>query len=464
MDFDEFPTIWDKIISDAEPPALPVLRRVSRQLSFRIDPVHIVISQGSEHSINVESLWGSLPLLQDLVASLVWDTPIALDRRKKALALASRTRVLELRGLIMIPADLRLLVNAFPNLQMVRICNDPKTKTFTPYVPVGARTLVLFSNAMPTSARDDGQDANIKHMWRIGFKPQIVEQREFSTFPRRRQLVAPKDSQRSFPPQYRKVVLNLNGYGTEASSQFHLLGEAISRVVDNIVFVAPRHRSLTRRGCSCSPPGSEAMRWNADFVKMIGAMITPQLIATGIRDIRFTFVGFDDVHPELEQRMKHHLLVTFRQSPVWDVNYDLDDEYTAALGQETIELLRSRARKEADRMLRRGHDMMEHGRHRSLGQRVMEAESCLEFLSREEYVQRVGEEVGTLELLEYRSEADYPDVIDDMVEIDEKNQKEKKLLEKRSRMERRLKLQGLPFLMVEEQLHQYDLRIMQRRR
>lgn len=421
--YDNFPHLWDAIIGYATPRARQTIRLLSRAHRYAVNRFHLVLVPGMSTWALVSGLWGPAPELQAMLQAL-----LSPANCKDFALLRSRiptTKVLELRGFVMPSVDLRRLRPALPNVEIVRICNEPGIRTFTPYIPLEAETLVLFMNMSGWAA--DGRNPNIMQIVDLTQQPRFFGEDE-----EEKPLVVPRSARLEFPESYRKLVVNMNGYAASAYHLFPFLRNPPAEL-EEVVIVGPRYRDLTHSGTTSCPPSSfgpeAAADWKTVYFRAVQRLVRWELVRKLSRweynsKVRFTLVGFEDVPPVGEVPARDDLMMTicnsikFRAQP--NVDYDIDDQYTMAMSLE----LRGKLKQEAARARGdKGTRTRYTGPFVSLERKMIEARSRIEFVTRRQYVKRVGPQRARLELIEYGSKGDYPDGVAEMVEGHEKRQK-----------------------------------------
>lgn len=446
--YENFPNLWDTIIESADHNtqlAIRALSKAHRLVIDRLQAEHLIVStEGHEHTV-ATSPHHHLPHFREEAhifdEQRFWANDMTRD-------LTARTRVLDIQGYSppVYDPDL-LLFMRFPALEVLRMTNsiDDHTpvKHFHPWIPPGefypAQTLVLFSN-------EAGMDGLMEHWWFEGAEDDEDEDEDEDwgapskrMFPERFFL-----GPMYLPPTVTKLVINMCGEDIQVEEMWPFMTEILPAHVRQIVVVGPRYQSLDGPGLV----GDLTLGLVHDLVQ----------IAFNPRAERVTFVGFEYLDPAFRNAFEAMLRQAIHEAIYEDVDYAIDDAATLALSSEERELFIRRSKKsreqgngpnadgdddededegERDETDSEGRDgavggkdvedepepeeegsavqnggkedgMAEAGSPLlSYQQKIDQLLASYEFVTKQTYIDRVGEETAKLDLLEYLDPRDH---------------------------------------------------------
>ncbi|EJT47813.1 hypothetical protein A1Q1_03274 [Trichosporon asahii var. asahii CBS 2479] len=374
---EHFPDLWDMVIAHTDHGTQLALRLVCKSLRFKIDCFqsrYLVISEGGDSAqLIVTGPSRHIPYF-DEQAHIHNEPGFWLNR--PTVARVAHTRVLDIQGYCPPSNDPDLFTFMhFPALEVLRMTPsvaDYDCDHFTPYVPehFHARTLVLFSNPMGCRAMD-------KHWW---FFMDDSDDEDS-------QALVPYDVDRSrLPRSVTKLVLNMRGLPTAFPDMYPFVSRIPSHVRE-VVANAPYYQSLDDRG-------SVHFEVSAHIEQIHLLAVVFRTMST-----RFTCVGFDRLASDFADKFMRELESRYRHIFFNTVDYTIEDELTLKLPDETraeyIECSTSGVRR--GKQLPRNPDRPLI----SLKEQVDQLVSRVEFITKVEYVERVGRETAELDLLEH---------------------------------------------------------------
>lgn len=380
---EHFPDLWDMVIAHTTHDTQLVLRLVCKSLRFKIDchqARYLVISSGeSAGQLLVTGPTHHIPNFND--EAHIDDEPSFWESPRTAARL-EHTRILDICGFCPPKDDPDLFTYMhFPTLEVLHMTpgvDAYKHDDFTPYVPehFGAETLVLFSNTEGCKALDD-------HWW-FTFAEEYAEEDGYDGEDVFR--IAPFDVDRAYlPDSVTKLVLNMRGQAMEFNDMYPFVSKLPSHVTE-VVVSAPHWRDLSDCGGV-----QTAVSSHFEQIRLLA-------ILRETADTKFTFVGFDRLDPKFAHRFVCEQKSWCMQCFHGMVDYSIDDEMTLALAPETraryIEAGKTGVRGGRKRLDRKGKLI-------GLKEQVDRLMQCIEFLTKDEYVQRVGRETAEMELLEH---------------------------------------------------------------
>lgn len=423
--YDNYPNLWDEILSYASTEAKRDVRPVSRALRSAIDRRvrHLVltgsppplIEKGLDVAEGVEACaydWRSgalsttYPVLQRISAwgdeNDPWEcwgddfdvvTPAWSEQR----ALTRLTRVIDFRGYVHQWLHLGRIEHMFPSLHTLRLTQDANG-TFLFYVPFAANTVVLFpnhkglkaNNVNPISKHFNGDDSEVDEPIDSGAiwpeppaRPELLE----SMFPEAEPAMEPPlGVPNGIPPGVNRIVVNLAGHIGNPGTSFHFLYE-VPEHVGEVVFVLPYLSSL-------SDIGSVEAASAPDLVEVMHSSTA-----------RYTVVGAECVDDsDFAGKTREALKTLTIHEPHIDVDFSIDDELTRRMSawRRKSAASRSRAmRQNATFLASVQNTPGPREPTMSLQQKLDDRLSRIEFVTVEEYRQRVGDETATLHLVQY---------------------------------------------------------------
>jgi len=268
LDMPQFPHILSSVMSYCSWSTLITLRLVSKNVRTAVDTLqctHLVLIDtdllGTAVNVYAPGML-RIPALQTC-------SPISWSQQPvhpKA-ALVANTRVVDILGFVSTTCDLTLLAPHFKRLDTLRMPTCPFDGGFTPYFPVPAKTLVLFTN---NDAIPNPIDMELRA---FGGYDDYDEEPE----------VLPKGVRPSIPDGVTKVVVNMKGTDIPIADVHGCIMDA-PKSVKEIVIILLKYtgRSLVGE----LQPGLMG--------EQIVSMDTAELISAN-KDVNFTLVGFDEI-------------------------------------------------------------------------------------------------------------------------------------------------------------------------
>lgn len=423
--YDNFPNLWDEILSHASTEAKRDVRTVSRALRSAIDRRvrHLILTAGpppqSEEDLDVADgaeaaaydwrtglTMPTFPVLQRIGA---WGSEddsfncwgsnfdIVVPPWREQRALTRLTGIVDFFGYIHQWLHLGRISHLFTHLEVLRLTQDADG-TFLFYLPFGADTVVLFPSPKGLEANmanpickglSGGRNRAEEPSILDAFWPEPPQPSELlvSMLPEAEpEMNPPLDVPRGIPFGVHRLVVNLDGHIGNPATSFHFLYDIPEHVAE-IVFVLPHLTSLSGTG---SVKGASAV----DLVEVMRSSTA-----------RHTVVGCECVGvANFADEVREALKALTVHEPHLDVDYSIDDELTCGMSGWQRKSVASRAHALS-------HDIVFWGDHLtvpvpqektlSLKQKVDDRLSRLEFVTVEEYRRRVGEEAAALHLIQY---------------------------------------------------------------
>lgn len=274
------------------------------------------------------------------------------------------TRHVDVRGYFPPSVDLTLLKNSFPALEVLRMTTSRgRWKSYTPYVPLCAHTLVVFTNT-------NGFDCNPapRSMWgghnRTAHLPPRV-----------------KDE---LPESFRKIVINMNGDDIPVTDMWRAVHRAPPHV-EEVVIVIPRYASLDDPGSLGTFNEAIVGMDIADLIVGAPHGLLGQSSSTAVKipSARFTIIGLEAVPvPDYAQHFRAVLREHLSANRFDDIVYD-DGGPTVVHGNDGPIYLPVV-----------GDAKVAHNA------KVDSILAKVEMITKHEYVHRVGRDIAVLELVE----------------------------------------------------------------
>lgn len=429
--YQNYPNLWDEILNSTSPEGLRNVRLVNSALRSAVDRRirHLIMTpcfleSGEEMLDLCEGPEGALLVGYDPVSGVStatfpdvrFVTPWS-DEGRRVFArgdkgplepswseqrfLTRLTRVLDVRGYFHPHFDPGVIGHLFPRLETVRLTQDA-SGTYLPFMPFDASTYVLFPNTagyqvvrvhpVCQACLDEYEsDSSLEEF----NSPWSTERPVWPAPPHPPGLLEdllPSRELRRIPQHTSRVVVNLDGHVGDAGQSFHFLYDLPPHVT-SLVFILPHLASLHAKGVVEDANANdvvEAMRSSTAKHTVVGAECIGENFENSIRDAlkRLTLA---EAH--------------------FDVDYDINDEYTRTMSswQRKSYRLRSETLREERRW---AEDLHMHGLQdspepkpasMSLKQKLDDRLRRLEFITVEEYRKRIGDETAMLHLIQYAS-------------------------------------------------------------
>ncbi|BEJ11428.1 hypothetical protein CspHIS471_0108500 [Cutaneotrichosporon sp. HIS471] len=293
IEIDLYPHIWDAILSYTRPAELPKMLLVCRALRIRIGRIqctHLVLSARPRNDVvavrAARPVWGDYSPTTERIPGLRTISPISWGQLPPhpAIDLTVGTQVLDIKGFVPPTTNLTGLAFAFPALKILRMRTCPKGG-YTPYLPVPAPTVVLFTNSQ-------GEDPD-PVFYDLSFDGDDSEDES---------PVVPEGVRCGIPEGTRKLVINMKGNDVPIADMFQGVLDP-PKSLRELALVIPAY---TRGKYHGRMPGI--------FMDHIVGMDTIELfMAYYDEECTFTIVGADEVLPGYNLRgiMADHLRKTF---------------------------------------------------------------------------------------------------------------------------------------------------------
>lgn len=286
--YSNYPHIFDAFVADTSFETQLALRLSCKSFQQAVDRLHVhhlVLTPHGSNSIDIKGAYRRIPALRRIKPA-AW-------RKEPKLELTSHTRVVDIRGFFPATCNLTLLKDAFPNLDTLRMCTSKsEPKSYTPYVPLAAKTLVLFTSP-------DGGDCNP-----AGYDEWDSEEEDEPEF-------VPKGVSSKLPDKYTKIVVNMNGMDIPIADMFRCALDPPEHVTE-VDIIIPVYSSPSARGRI------------EIFSEHILGMDTAELI--GSPHVKYTLVGLDVVKPGYDTKFMTVLRRHVSQWKFGDVDYGKESE------------------------------------------------------------------------------------------------------------------------------------------
>lgn len=282
LSYEAFPTLFDDIIAEADFATELTLRLCCKSLRDAVDRKqvrHLVLTPSGKDGTAVRG-----PVHR--VAALRRLSPKSVSRLSAPLReLLKHVRVLDIRGFFPATCNLTLLQDALPNLDTVRLCT--RNGSYTPYVPVDADTLVLFTSphggdCNPKPYIDKGKEGNIM---------QLIESMQDMMFGEPRAPTAPPGvDPRKLPESVRSIVVNMNGEDYAVAEMYRFVLDPPEHVEEIIIILPHVLKCDDEDFFGCLTP----MWVDEDtFAIKIIAMDLAELMV-GVPHVKYYLVGLDE--------------------------------------------------------------------------------------------------------------------------------------------------------------------------
>lgn len=292
--YGNYPHIFDAFVADTSFEAQLALRLSCKSFKLAVDRLHVhhlVLTPKGSDSVAVRGLQGRIAALRRI-------KPAAWSKNPK-FELTSHTRVVDIRGFIPPTCDLTLLKDAFPNLDTLRMCTSKSTpKSYTPYFPFAAKTLVLFTSPQ-------GGDCNPTPYNPGGYGDYDSEEEDEEP------ELFPKGASSKLAEKCTKIVVNMKGMDIPIADMFHCALDPPEHVTA-VDIIIPAYNSPTSRGSIDS------------FSEYIVGMDTAELI--GSPHVKYTLVGLDVVSLGYDKKFLNVLRRHVSQWRFGDVDYGKSPE------------------------------------------------------------------------------------------------------------------------------------------
>lgn len=366
LTYESFPHIVDGVLAHVDRATALTLRLTCHSLQRAVDRRHaafLVLTPDGKDGAAVRGPVHRVAALQRLGPES-W----AQGPAHPSLKVTEHTRVLDIRGHFPATCNLTLLKKAFPSLRTLRICT--RKGAYTPYVPIGAQTLVIFTSP-------HGGDCNPKEYAsaRRGDLDQLMDTFSgmFGELEENEAPVLPSGvKHRALPKSFRKIIVNMNGEDYAIAEMFHCVLDPPEHIQE-IVIVLPRYELSAFVG------GFGHVSAETLAIKII-AMDLAELMV-GVPHVRYTLVGLESAG-----RTKTAFLLLLRKQfekyRFGDVKY-ADEPELVTKPDGTYDLERK---------------CKEPKKHKAKIDGIMDQLTVLSF---KEYVQLVGKARAVEELVEY---------------------------------------------------------------
>lgn len=283
FNYSSYPHIFDAFVANANFEAQLALRLTRRDVRDAVDRLHLyhlVLTPLGEDSVSVTGVNHRIAALRSLEPGAPRPYPAA--------RLTRHTRVVDVRGFFPASCNLTLLREAFPNLDILRMCSsrDPPP-SYTPYVPFEAKSLVLFTTPLGGNCNPGPFDP-----WTS----------EYQFGP----AVLPMGEPRELSKKFNKIVVNMKGMDIPIADMFRY-ARCPPKHVTEIDIIVPYYRSETS-------PGSIA-----HFEEVLLGWDTAELI--NCPHVKYTLIGLDVVRPGYDVRFVEVLREHFSQHRYENVDY-----------------------------------------------------------------------------------------------------------------------------------------------
>lgn len=361
--YEAFPTLFDDIIAEADFATEVALRLCCKSLRDAVDRKqvrHLVLTPSGKDGTAVRG-----PVHR--VAALRRLSPKSVSRLSGPMReLLKHVGVLDVRGFFPATCNLTHYKKTFPALSIVRLCT--RKGEYTPYVPVGARTLVVFTsprgsdcNPKANTGGADSMDAlmdTFSAMFGDGPAPGPVVPRGIDPS--------------GLPKTVRCIVVNMNGEDYAVAEMHHFVLDPPEQV-EEIVILLPRVKDEGGR------LAGQVVSQEKFAIKII-AMDLAELMVS-VPGLRWTLVGLEHAH-RIPDAFRALLRKQFEGYQFGEVEY-AEEPTLVQLPDGKYDL----------RM-----DCKEPEKHTAVIEDMMDR---LDILSFNEYVTKVGKSQAILETVEY---------------------------------------------------------------
>ncbi|EJT47799.1 hypothetical protein A1Q2_00204 [Trichosporon asahii var. asahii CBS 8904] len=277
LSYEAYPALFDSIIAEVNFATELTLRLVCKSLRDAVDRHqvhHLVLTPSGKDSTSVRGPIYRTAALRRLSPKSASHLPAAL------LELLQHVRVLDIRGFFPATCNLTKLKNALPNLEIVRLCT--RKGAYTPYVPVGARTLVVFtsphgSDCNPKPYANAGKDGDIMQLMQ-GFEAMMGGGAP-------RSPILPKGiNPRKLPKSVRRIVVNMSGEDYAVAEMYHFVLDPPEHI-EEIVIILPRVEDI-----GFLEP--DIVEEDTFAIKIIAMDLAELMI--GIPHVKYTLVGVEE--------------------------------------------------------------------------------------------------------------------------------------------------------------------------
>lgn len=364
--YEAYPTLFDNIIVEADFQTALALRLCCKTLRHAVDrhqARHLVLTPSGKEGTSVRGPIHRVACLRRLAPKLLLHQQVLSSHQ-----VLQHVRVLDIRGFFPATCNLTHLKKALPGLSVVRLCT--RKGAYTPYVPVGAHTVVLFTSP-------HGGECNPKpyiNRGKQGDMEQLVKsfQAMFGDEPPKVPVLPRGILPRKLPKSVRRIVVNMSGEDYAIAEMYHFVLDPPEHVKE-IVIVLPRVEDFG---------WLEPIFVEEDtFAIKIIAMDLAELMV-GVPHVRYTLVGIEEAFRTPEEFLAT-LRKQFERYQFHGVEYN--EEPTFIRKPDGGMDLRREAKDPA--------------KHEA---KVTEIMSRLQILDFDEYVDHIGEAQAALETVEYK--------------------------------------------------------------
>lgn len=282
LTYEAYPNILDAIIVESDSATQRALRLVCRSFRDAIkcrEALHIILTPQSIDGAFVHGATARTPLLRRLHPTSLTQFP-----SHPTLLLLQRTRVVDVRGLFPQTCNLPSLKGAFPGMKVLRLATS--NWKYTPYIPFGAETLVLFTSPYgpDCEAKTPPSDAR--------FAPQ-------QPYDSSKRPVHKGVDQHAVPRSVTRVVVNMGSEDQSAANQWPLVAYPPPHVKD-IILILPRIQ--VSEGGKLQPCPLSSRLFLPDLV---AEDVSETLV--GSPHVSVTVVGLEFGDTEASQDFRRHL-------------------------------------------------------------------------------------------------------------------------------------------------------------
>ncbi|EJT47792.1 hypothetical protein A1Q1_03253 [Trichosporon asahii var. asahii CBS 2479] len=349
--YNDYPQALDSVVAHLSCDDQVRLRLVCKAFLRAVDNIlkHHLILFPNGAKISVQGVAHRIPGLKSLDLSNPGEIPEA--------------HVLDVRGYFPPSVDLFKLKESFPSLQVLRMTNSRgRLKSYTPYVPVPSRTVVLFTNPN-------------------GFECNPTPRAGWGGHDRSAHL--PAGLEDVLPDTVSKVVVNMNGDDIPVADMWRAIHRPAPHVKE-VVIVIPRYSSLDDPGALGTFNEPIVGMDVADLIVgaphgFVGSAATAPTAPTA----KFTIVGLEAVSvPNYAEHFRAVLREHLSANRFEDVDY-------GASGPAVIHGEGGPVFVPATGQAKAAHDA-----------KVESILHMVDMVTKEGYVKRVGRETALLELVE----------------------------------------------------------------
>lgn len=363
--YQSYPALFEAIIAEADYKTALTLRLCCKDLRQAVDrhqARHLVLTPSGKKGASVRGHIRRVAALRRLGPKSLSQQPV-----HPAKELLQHVRVLDFRGFFPATCDLTLLKDAFPALSTVRLCT--RAGAYTPYVPVGAHTLVVFTSPHGGDCNPepymDPRKANVQQLLN-SFEDMLDDD------PPEKPILPAGVDPRKLPESVRRIVVNMCGEDYAVAEMYHFVLDPPEHVKE-IVIVLPR----VENDFGFNFP--EFVEEDTFAIKIVAMDLAELMI--GVPHVRYTLVGLEEAF-----RTPEEFLATLRKQfdryqfhgVEYDENLTLCEKSDGGIDFKRFP--RDPAKHEA---------------------KIADIMARLEIMDFDDYVAEVGEAQATIETVEY---------------------------------------------------------------